>query len=114
MATFVGEIRNELRSEQGVNISVLELDDEKVILAPSGPILSGFNKTVDGDSIKFILRPSSGGTESGGGGSLNIKADVKDGDAMVNKKENYWEVEIKSSSESSKCVYSLSIEMEWK
>ena len=89
---FKGVIQNALRPEPGVNITVKGLEDDKVILAPSG-FAYEFDKKKD--TLSFTLVPSSGGTEG-----REVKAEVNNGKEKITSSDADWQVEISSSDKS--------------
>jgi len=89
---FKGVIQNALRPEPGVNITVKGLEDDKVILAPSG-FAYEFDKKQD--TLSFTLVPSSGGTEG-----REVKAEVNNGKEKITSSDADWQVEISSSDKS--------------
>lgn len=89
---FKGAIQNAFRPEGGVNITVKGLEDEKIILAPTG-FAYEFDKKQD--TLSFTLVPSSGGTEG-----REVKAEVNNGKEKITSSDADWQVEITSSDKS--------------
>ncbi len=89
--TFKGTIKNEIRPENGTNISIKGLEDDRIIL--QGHTAHNFEKKQDGKTLKLIIRPSSGGT----GDPRSLKAEVKNATEKTNTTPEQWEVEITAS-----------------
>jgi hypothetical protein len=93
MYKFKGNLRNEFFAEEGVNITVKGLQDDRIILAPTGPWYE-LDKEQDSNTLKFTLTPSSGNTEM----PRYAAAEVKNGEHKITPQPTLWEVEITSSS----------------
>ncbi|MGD2085210.1 MAG: hypothetical protein PVH61_03405 [Candidatus Aminicenantes bacterium] len=93
MYKFTGNLRNEFFAEEGVNITVKGLQEERIILAPTGP-WHELNKKQDDKTLKFTLTPSSGNTEM----PRYVAAEVKNGKEKITPQPTHWEVEITGSS----------------
>jgi hypothetical protein len=94
MYKFIGNLKNEFFAEEGVNIIVKGLQEEKIILAPTGPWYE-LDKEQDSNKLEFTLTPSSGNTEM----PRVVAAEVKNGDHKITAQPTLWEVEITSSSD---------------
>lgn len=94
MYKFTGNLRNEFFAEEGVNITVKGLQEDRLILAPTGP-WHELNKEQDINTLKFTLTPSSGNTEM----PRYVAAEVKNGEHKITVQPSLWEVEISGSSE---------------
>ena len=94
MYKFTGNLRNEFFAEEGVNITVKGLQEDRLILAPTGP-WHELNKEQDDKTLKFTLTPSSGNTEM----PRYVAAEVKNGEHKIDVQPTHWEVEISGSSE---------------
>ena len=94
MYKFKGNLRNEFFAEEGVNITVKGLQEDRIILAPTGPWYE-LDKEQDSSSLKFTLTPSSGNTEM----PRYVAAEVKNGDHKITPQPTLWEVEFTSSSD---------------
>lgn len=95
MYKFTGSLRNEFFSEEGVNITVKGLNEERIILAPMGP-WHELDKEQDKNTLSFTLTPSSGNTES----PRIVVAEVTNGEHKITTQPTHWDVEITSSSDS--------------
>jgi hypothetical protein len=93
MHKFTGNLRNEFFAEEGVNITVKGLQEDRLILAPTGP-WHELEKEQDSKTLKFTLTPSSGNTEM----PRVVAAEVKNGTEKITNHPTHWEVEITSSS----------------
>ena len=93
MYKFKGNLRNEFFAEEGVNITVKGLEQDRIILAPTGP-WHELDKEQDSKTLKFTLTPSSGNTEM----PRYVAAEVKNGDQKITAQPAFWEVEITGSS----------------
>ncbi len=93
MYKFKGNLRNEFFAEEGVNITVKGLEEDRIILAPTGP-WHELDKEQDSNTLKFTLTPSSGNTEM----PRYVAAEVKNGDHKITAQPTLWEVEITGSS----------------
>jgi len=93
MYKFKGNLRNEFFAEEGVNITVKGLEQDRIILAPTGP-WHELDKEQDSKTLKFTLTPSSGNTEM----PRYVAAEVKNGDHKITAQPAFWEVEITGSS----------------
>jgi hypothetical protein len=105
MAQFTGKITNAFRPEGGVNIVVKGIEDDRVIVAPTGPIFD-FDKTVDGNTLTFTMAPSSGTTEE----PRKVKVEVKNGSEKVTATPTHWEVAITGSSSPTEVDVTIFIE----
>jgi hypothetical protein len=94
MYKFKGNLRNEFFAEEGVNITVKGLQEERIILAPTGPWYE-LDKEQDDKTLKFTLTPSSGNTEM----PRYVAAEVKNGTEKITAQPTHWDVEITSSSD---------------
>ncbi len=94
MYKFTGNLRNEFFAEEGVNITVKGLQEDRLILAPTGP-WHELEKEQDNKTLKFTLTPSSGNTEM----PRVVAAEVKNGTEKITNQPTHWEVEITSSSD---------------
>jgi hypothetical protein len=94
MYKFTGNLRNEFFAEEGVNITVKGLQEDRLILAPTGP-WHELDKEQDSKTLKFTLTPSSGNTEM----PRYVAAEVKNGTEKITNQPTHWEVEITSSSD---------------
>jgi len=88
---FTGVIKNELRAEPGVNITLKGLEEDRIILAPSGP-WHNFEKAHDGNTLNLKFVPSSGGTE---GYAVNIE--ITNGTEKITTETTHWDVELTGS-----------------
>ena len=105
MAQFTGTITNAFRPERGVNIVVKGIEDDRVIVAPTGPTFN-FDKKVDGKTLTFTMSPSSGTTEE----PRKVKVEVKKGSEKVTTTPTHWEVEITSSSSPTEVSVTIFVE----
>jgi hypothetical protein len=94
MYKFKGILKNEFFAEEGVNITVKGLQEDRIILAPTGP-WHEFEKEQDSSTLNFTLTPSSGNTEM----PSVVAAEVKNGTEKITNPPTHWEVEITSSSD---------------
>jgi hypothetical protein len=94
MHKFTGNLRNEFFAEEGVNITVKGLQEDRIILAPTGP-WHELDKEQDSSTLNFTLTPSSGNTEM----PSVVAAEVKNGTEKITTHTTHWEVEITSSSD---------------
>ena len=94
MYKFTGNLRNEFFAEEGVNITVKGLQEDRLILAPTGP-WHELNKEQKEKALKFTLTPSSGNTEM----PSYVAAEVKNGTEKITAQPTHWDVEITSSSD---------------
>jgi hypothetical protein len=94
MHKFTGNLRNEFFAEEGVNITVKGLQEDRLILAPTGP-WHELDIEQDSKTLKFTLTPSSGNTEM----PSVVAAEVKNGTEKITNQPTHWEVEITSSSD---------------
>ena len=88
---FTGVIKNELRAEPGVNITLKGLEEDRIILAPSGP-WHNFEKEISGNSLKLTFVPSSGGTDG-----LAVNIEIGNGTEKTTVNPTSWEVELTGS-----------------
>ncbi len=93
MYKFTGNLRNEFFAEEGVNITVKGLQQDRIILAPTGP-WHELDKEQDSNTLKFTLIPSSGNAEM----PRVVAAEVKNGTEKITNHPTHWEVEITASS----------------
>jgi len=93
MYKFTGNLRNEFFAEEGVNITVKGLQEDRIILAPTGP-WHELDKEQDTNTLKFTLIPSSGNAEM----PRVVAAEVKNGTEKITNHPTHWEVEITGSS----------------
>jgi hypothetical protein len=105
MAQFTGTITNAFRAEGGVNIVVKGIEDDRVIVAPTGPTFN-FDKKVDGKNLTFTMSPSSGTTEE----PRKVKVEVKNGSEKVTTTPTHWEVEITGSSSPTEVSVTIFVE----
>lgn len=98
---FVGQITNGLPGASGVNLSVVGLEEEKVIIAPT----LTFNYEKDGDkkALAFTMTPSSGDTEP----PKTVTVETKNCSEKVTAQPTKWEVEITASSASKPAEFSI-------
>ena len=101
MFKFVGVLKNEFYSEEGVNIVVKGLNG-KIILAPMGP-WHELEKEQDKNALTFTLSPSSGTTEP----PRTVAVEVKNGSHKVTAQPAFWEVEITAESDSKPVEFEL-------
>jgi hypothetical protein len=94
MYKFKGNLRNEFFAEEGVNITVKELQEERIILAPTGPWYE-LDKEQEDKTLKFTLTPSSGNTEM----PRYVAAEVKNGEHKITVQPTHWDIEFTSSSD---------------
>lgn len=92
-SSFKGLIKNDYRPELGTNITVKELEEEKIILQATKDF--EFEKKQDSNILKFKITPSSGGTEDN-----TLKVEVKKGKEEITTLPTHWELQITSSSDS--------------
>ena len=92
MYKFVASVKNDFQAQCGTNLSVKGLNG-KVILQPQDT--ADLEKQQDGQTLTFILSPSSGGTEG-----RSVKVEVKNGTENTTTSPTEWEVKITGSSES--------------
>lgn len=104
MYKFTGTLKNEFYAEEGVNITIKGLEDDRVILAPTGPWYE-LNKEQDNSTLTFTLTPSSGTTED----PRTVGIEVAKGTEKVTTQPTHWEVEITGSSDSEPIEVQLSI-----
>jgi hypothetical protein len=102
---FKGSINNDFSPENGTNISVKGLEEDRVILQATKS--HEFEKKQDSDKLTFTISPSSGGT----GDSCSLKVEVTEGTENTKKTENEWEVEITCSSDSKPAEVNISFVM---
>lgn len=95
MYKFTGTLKNEFYAEEGVNITVKGLEDDRIILAPTGPWYE-LNKEQDSSALTFTLTPSSGTTEE----PRTVEVEAANGTQKVTTQPTHWEVEITGSSDS--------------
>jgi hypothetical protein len=93
MYKFKGTLKNEFFAEEGINITVKGLAEDRIILAPTGPWYE-LDKEQEDKTLKFTLTPSSGNTEM----PRYVAAEVKNGEHKIDVQPTHWEVEITSSS----------------
>ncbi len=106
MYQFTGTLKNELRPEPGVNITVKGLEEDRVILAPTGPWYT-LDKKQDGNTLELTLAPSSGTTDK-----RSVKVEIANGTEETNTSPNQWEVKLTASSESKPAEVDLVITFE--
>lgn len=94
MYQFTGVLKNELRPEPGVNITVKGLEEDRIILAPTGP-WHEFDKKQDSNTLELTLALSSGTTEG-----RSVKVEIANGTEETNTSPTQWEVKLTASSES--------------
>lgn len=94
MYQFTGVIKNELRPEPGVNITLKGLKEERIILAPTGP-WHDLEKSQDSNTLNLTFATSSGTTEGNA-----VKVEIANGTEKVITNPNLWEVQLTASSES--------------
>jgi hypothetical protein len=103
MYQFTGVIKNELRPEPGVNITLKGLKEKRIILAPTGPWhdveLSQDNKTLN---LTFI--PSSGSTEG-----RAVEVEISNGKQTTTTNPDNWEVQLEASSKSDPANVTITI-----
>ena len=104
MYQFKGVMKNELRPEPGLNIVVKGLEEERIILAPTGPWRE-FDKQQDGKTLKLTLSPSAGTTEY-----IAIKIEIANGTEKTTTQPDHWEVELTASSDSKPAEIDLVID----
>lgn len=92
--TFKGSIRNDFRPENGTNISIKGLEDDRIIV--QGHTAHYFEKQQDDKNLKLIIRPSSGGTED----PRELKTEITNGTEKTNTTPAQWEVELGATSDS--------------
>ena len=90
---FTGVIKNELRAEPGVNITLKGLEEDRIILAPSGP-WHNFERKIDGSTLNLTFTPSSGGTEG-----LALNVEITNGTEKTTTNPTHMEVELTGSKE---------------
>ena len=101
MYKFIGVLKNEFYSEEGVNIVVKGLNG-KIILAPMGP-WHELEKELEGNTLTFTLSPSSGTTAE----PRTVAVEIKNGSHKVTTQPNQWEVEITAESDSKPVEFEL-------
>jgi hypothetical protein len=94
MYKFKGNLKNEFFAEEGVNITVKGLQEERIILAPTGPWYE-LDKEQKDKTLKFTLTPSSGNTEM----PRYVAAEVKNGEHKITPQPTHWDIEFTSSSD---------------
>jgi hypothetical protein len=94
MYQFTGVIKNELRPEPGVNITLKGLKDDRIILAPTGP-WHDLELSQDSKTVNLTFIPSSGSTE---GRAVEVK--ISNGKETTTTNSNNWEVKLEASSKS--------------
>jgi hypothetical protein len=104
MYQFKGVMKNELRPEPGLNIVVKGLEEERIILAPTGPWRE-FDKQQDGNTLKLNLYPSAGNTDY-----IAIKIEITNGTEKTTTQPDHWEVELTASSDSEPAAIDLVID----
>jgi hypothetical protein len=104
MYKFTGTLKNEFYAEEGVNITVKGVEDDRIILAPNGPWYD-LNKEQKDSALKFTLTASSGNTEE----PRKVGVEVTNGSEKVTTKPTHWEVEITGSSDSEPVGVQLTI-----
>lgn len=104
MYKFTGTLKNEFYAEEGVNITVKGLEDDRIILAPNGPWYE-LDKKQDSSTLTFTLTPSSGTTEE----PRTVRVEVANGTQKVTTQPTHWEVEITGSSASKPAEVQLTI-----
>lgn|GEM_PF-1044120 len=102
---FTGTIQNAFPRQSGVQISVLGLNHPGPVLLPMEPT-EALRKTVTGDTLEFLLRPSSGGVQK----SRRVLLEVKQGQGVVNKIRDDWEVQVKAGSAFVECFFSITVQ----
>jgi len=93
MYKFKGTLKNEFFAEEGVNITVKGLGEDRIILAPTGPWYE-LDKEQKDKTLKFTLTPSSGNTEM----PRYVAAEVKNGEHKITVQPTHWDVEFAGSS----------------
>ena len=94
MYQFTGVMKNELRPEPGVNITIKGLKEERLILAPTGP-WHDLELSQDSNTLNLTFIPSSGTTEG-----RAIKAEITNGTEKTTTTPENWEMQLTASSES--------------
>jgi hypothetical protein len=95
MYKFTGNLRNEFFAEDGVNITIKGLNEDRIILAPTGP-WHELDKEQESNTLHFTLTPSSGNTDL----PSYVACEVKNGTEKITNHSTHWEVELTCSSES--------------
>ncbi len=103
MYQFTGVIKNELRPETGVNVIVKGLEEDRIILAPTGSWRE-FEKKQDGNTLTFTITPTSGGTEG-----RAVMVEITNGTENTTTNPDHWEVQLTSSSDSEPTNINLAI-----
>jgi len=93
MYRFTGVLKNELRPEPGVNITIKGLEEVRLILAPTGP-WHEFDKEQTNKTLSFTLSPSSGTTEG-----RAVTVEIENGTEKITANPNNWEITLTASSE---------------
>ena len=94
MYQFAGVIKNGLEPENGVNMIVKGIENDRIILAPSGPFRE-FEKKQDGNTLTLTIAPSSGSTEG-----RAVMVEITNGAENTFTNPDHWEVQLTSSSDS--------------
>jgi hypothetical protein len=103
MYQFVGVMKNELRPEPGVNMTIKGLEEDRLILAPTGP-WHNFEKEQESNTLTITIAPSSGTTEG-----REIHVEMKNGTENITTNPSLWEVQFTSSSDSEPTNIDLNI-----
>ncbi|MGD2091787.1 MAG: hypothetical protein PVH61_36775 [Candidatus Aminicenantes bacterium] len=103
MYQFTGVIKNELRPEPGVNITLKGLKEERIILAPTGP-WHDLEFSQDSNTLNLTFIPSSGTTEG-----RAVEVEVSNGKGTTNTNPHNWEVKLEASSESDPANVTIAI-----
>ena len=104
MYQFKGVMKNELRPEPGLNIIVKGLEEERIILAPTGPWRE-FDKEQDSNTLNLTLSPSAGTTDY-----IVIKVEITNGTENTTTQPDHWEVQLTASSDSEPVTIDLVID----
>jgi len=103
MYQFTGVIKNELRPEPGVNITLKGLKDERIILAPTGP-WHDLELSQDSKTLNLTFIPSSGSTEG-----RAVEVEISNGKQTTTTNPNNWEVQLEASSKSDPANVTITI-----
>ena len=103
MYQFTGVIKNELRPEPGVNITLKGLKEDRIILAPTGP-WHDLELSQDSKTLNLTFIPSSGSTEG-----RAVEVEISNGKQTTTTNPNNWEVQLEASSKSDPANVTITI-----
>lgn len=103
MYQFTGIIKNELRPEPGVNITLKGLKEKRIILAPTGP-WHDLELSQDSNTLNLTFIPSSGSTEG-----RTVEVEISNGTQKATTNPDNWEVQLEASSKSDPANVNIAI-----